>query len=149
MTANCVAQLLVDFRIMQSLGRPRILNDNPYSEADVKPVKYHPGCPGRFVDIEEAKALCRTFFQWYLSEHRHRGIGLLTPQLVHFFRVPEVIESRRKVLATAQSARSDRFVDRPPTAAKFAAAGWINRALAVTAVDGTESANGEKEGPSN
>ena len=79
MTAKCTAQLLTDLGVTQSLGRPRISNDNPYSEAQFKTVKYHPGFPGRFGCIEEAKDFCRTFFQWYNTEHRHGGIGLLTP----------------------------------------------------------------------
>ena len=75
MTAKCTAQLLADLGVTQSLGRPRVSNDNPYSEAQFKPVKYHPGFPGRFADIEEAKDFCREFFHWYNTEHpprRHR-----------------------------------------------------------------------------
>ena len=79
MTAKCTAQLLADLGVTQSLGRPRVSNDNPYSEAQFKTVKYHPGFPGRFADIEEAKDFCRTFFQWYNTEHRHGGIGLSRP----------------------------------------------------------------------
>ena len=62
MTAKCTAQLLADLGITQSLSRPRVSNDNPYSEAQFKTVKYHPGFPGRFSNIEEAKEFCRSFF---------------------------------------------------------------------------------------
>ena len=110
MTAKCTAQLLADLGITQSLGRPRVSNDNPYSEAHFKTVKYHPGFPGRFGGIEEAKDFCRTFFPWYNTEHRHGGIGLLTPEQVHLGRAPAVIEHRRNVLAAAYAARPDRFV---------------------------------------
>ncbi|MDE0658607.1 MAG: integrase core domain-containing protein [Gammaproteobacteria bacterium] len=92
MTVECsTAQLLAGLNVTQSLGRPRVSNDNPYSEAQFKTVKYHPGFPGRFADIEEAKAFCRSFFTWYNNEHRHGGIGLLTPAKVHLGRAPEVI----------------------------------------------------------
>ena len=84
MTGKCTGQLLADLGITQSLSRPRISNDNPYSEAQFKTVKYHPGFPGRFGNIEQAKDFCREFFPWYNAEHRHGGIGLLTPDQVHF-----------------------------------------------------------------
>ena len=127
MTAKCTAQLLADLGVTQSLGRPRVSNDNPYSEAQFKTVKYHPGFPGRFADIEEAKDFCRKFFKWYNTEHRHGGIGLLTPEQVHLGRAIEVIENRRKVLAAAYAARPDRFVGGPPKAAEIPAEVWINR----------------------
>ena len=146
MTAKCTAQLLADLGVTQSLGRPRVSNDNPHSEAHFKTVKYHPGFPGRFGSIEEAKDFCRAFFQWYNTEHRHGGIGLLTPEQVHLGHAPAVIEHRQKVLAAAYAARPDRFVGGPPGAAELPVEVWINRALPVTAVDGAEPANGGKGG---
>ena len=139
MTAKCTAQLLADLGVTQSLGRPRVSNDNPYSEAHFKTIKYHPGFPGRFGSIADAKD----------TEHRHGGIGLLTPQQVHFGRAPEVIEHRQNVLAAAYAARPDRFVEGPPRAAELPDEVWINRALPVTSVDGSESANGGKKGSLN
>ena len=94
------------------------------------------------------KDFCRKFFQWYNTEHRHGGIGLLTPQQVHFGRASEVIEHRQNVLAEAYAARPDRFVGGPPKAVKLPAEVWINRALPLT-VDGAEPANGGKEGSLN
>ena len=146
MTAKCTAQLLADLGITQSLGRPRVSNDNPYSEAHFKTIKYHPGFPGRFGSIEEAKDFCRGFFQWYNTEHRHGGIGLLTPEQVHFGRAPKVIENRRQVLAAAYVARPDRFVKGPPKAAELPDEIWINRALSVTSVVGAEPVNRGKGG---
>ena len=138
MTGKCTAQLLADLGITQSLSRPRISNDNPYSEAQFKTVKYHPGFPGRFGNIEEAKDFCREFFSWYNTQHRHGGIGLLTPEQVHVGRAPEVIRQRQDVLAAAYAARPDRFVAGPPRAAELSAEVWINRPLAVSPVDGAE-----------
>ncbi len=149
MTAKCTAQLLADLGVAQSLGRPRVSNDNPFSEAHFKTVKYHPGFPGRFGGIEEAKDFCRKFFQWYNTEHRHGGIGLLTPQQVHFGDAPEVIEHRQHMLAAAYAARPDRFVGGPPKAAGLPAEVGINRALPVTETDGEESADGGKGGSLN
>ena len=142
MTAKCTAQLLADLGVTQSLSRPRISNDNPYSEAHFKTVKYHPGFPGRFADIEEAKDFCRRFFPWYNLEHRHGGIGLLTPGQVHLGRAPEVIRQRQDVLAAAYAARPERFVAGPPRAAELKAEVWINRALPVSEVDGAEPGDG-------
>ena len=82
MTAKCTAQLLADLDVTPSLGRARASNDNPYSEAHFKTVKYHPGFPGRFADVEDAKDFRRRFLHWYNTEHRHGGIGLLTPLFV-------------------------------------------------------------------
>ena len=83
MTAKCTAQLLADLGVTRSLGRPQVSDDNPFSEAQFKTLKYHPGFPGRFEDIHAAVAFCRTFFPWYNREHRHAGIAMLTPSDVH------------------------------------------------------------------
>ena len=146
MTGKCTAQLLADLGVTQSLSRPRISNDNPYSEAQFKTVKYHPGFPGRFGGIEDAKDFCRDFFTWYNAEHRHGGIGLLTPEQVHFGRAPAVIEHRQEVLAAAYAARPDRFVAGPPRAAVLSAEVWINRPLPVSAVDGKRHAADGRDG---
>ena len=73
MTSKCTAQLLADLGVTRSLSRPQVSDDNPFSEAQFKTLKYHPGFPGRFRDIAAAIAFCRTFFPWYNTEHRHGG----------------------------------------------------------------------------
>ena len=80
MTSKCTAQLLADLGVTRSLSRPQVSDDNPFSEAQFKTLKYHPGFPGRFHDITAAIAFCRTFFPWYNTEHRHGGIAMLTPE---------------------------------------------------------------------
>jgi len=135
MTAKCTAQLLADLGVMQSLGRPRVSNDNPYSEARFKTTKHHPGFPGRFADIEEAKAFCRSFFTWYNTEHRHGGIGLLTPGQVHLGRAPKVTRQRQDILTAAYAAHPERFVAGPPRAAKLLEKVWINLPLPISTVD--------------
>ena len=82
--------VLADLRVTRSLSRPRVSDDNPFSEAQFKTLKYHPGFPGRFHDITAAIAFCRTFFPWYNTEHRHGGIAMLTPDDVHHHRARTV-----------------------------------------------------------
>ena len=79
MTSKCTAQLLADLGVTRSLSRPQVSDDNPFSEAQFKTLKYHPGFPGRFADLTAAIAFCRSFFPWYNTEHRHAGIAMLTP----------------------------------------------------------------------
>ena len=80
MTSKCTAQLLADLGVTRSLSRPQVSDDNPFSEAQFKTLKYHPGFPGRFEDITAAIAFCRSFFPWYNTEHRHGGIAMLNPR---------------------------------------------------------------------
>ena len=101
MTSKCTAQLLADLGVTRSLSRPRVSDDNPFSEAQFKTLKYHPGFPGRFHDITAAIAFCRTFFPWYNTEHRHGGIAMLTPDDVHHHRTRSVLDQRGRTLQAA------------------------------------------------
>ena len=98
MTSKPVALLLADLGITKSHSRPHVSNDNPFTEAHFKTLKYRPGFPERFGSIEDARAFCRTFFSWYNAEHRHGGIGLLTPEMVHRGRGEQVRAARQAVL---------------------------------------------------
>ena len=75
----------------RSLSRPQVSDDNPFSEAQFKTLKYHPSFPGQFGDQNHAKNFCRSFFRWYNTEHRHGGISMLTPEQVHFGHADEII----------------------------------------------------------
>ena len=110
MTAKCTAQLLADLGVTRSLSRPRVSDDNPFSEAQFKTLKYHPGFPGRFDDIQAATAFCRTFFHWYNHEHRHAGIAMLTPSDVHHGRAERILEQRQRTLQDAWAQNPERFV---------------------------------------
>ena len=114
MTAKCTAQLLADLGVTRSLGRPQVSDDNPFSEAQFKTLKYHPGFPGRFDDIQAAIAFCRTFFPWYNREHRHAGIAMLTPGDVHHGRAERILEQRHRTLHDARTRHPERFVHGPP-----------------------------------
>lgn len=126
MASKPVALLLADLGVAKSHSRPHVSNDNPYSEAQFKTLKYRPGFPVRFGSIEDARAFCRTFFTWYNTEHRHAGIGLLTPATVHGGRAEDVRAARATTLAQAYAAHPERFVRRPPTPPELPAAVWIN-----------------------
>ncbi len=139
MTAKSTAQLVADLGIARSFSRPRVSNDNPYSEAQFKTLKYHPDFPGRFSSLEEAKAFCRRFFQWYNQEHRHAGIGMLAPEQVYFGKAAEVIERRQAVLDRAYAATPDRFVNGPPRAAGPPTEVWINPPILVESVKGDQT----------
>ena len=92
----------------RSLSRPQVSDDNPFSEAQFKTLKYHPGFPGRFDDLAATIVFCRSFFPWYNTEHRHAGIAMLTPHDVHYGRASQVLEKRERTLRLAgASTRSD------------------------------------------
>ena len=101
MTSKCTAQLLADLGVTRSLSRPQVSDDNPFSEAQFKTLKYHPGFPGRFPDIAAATDFCRSFFPGYNSEHRHAGIAMLTPDDVHHGRARAVLARRERTLEAA------------------------------------------------
>ena len=114
MTSKCTAQLLADLGVTRSLSRPQVSDDNPFSEAQFKTLKYHPGFPGRFEDITAAIAFCRSFFPWYNTEHRHAGIAMLTPDDVHHHRAPDVLAKRGRTLQAAWALHPERFVHGTP-----------------------------------
>ena len=114
MTSKCTAQLLADLGVTRSLGRPQVSDDNPFSEAQFKTLKYHPSFPGRFDDISAAIAFCRSFFPWYNTEHRHAGIAMLTPDDVHHHRASDVLAQRGRTLQAAWTLHPERFVHGTP-----------------------------------
>jgi putative transposase len=126
MTSKPVAQLLVDLGVARSHSRPHVSNDNPYSEANFKTLKYCPAFPGRFGSIEDARAFCAVFFEHYNHVHRHAGIGLHTPASVHYGTAAEVRAQRQVTLDAAYAANPARFRHRPPSPPKLPTVAWIN-----------------------
>jgi putative transposase len=125
MTSKPVNDLLGDLGVLRSHSRPRTSNDNPYSEAAFKTLKYVPDFPVRFGCLADARAFCEGFFSSYNHEHRHSGIGLHTPASVHFGTAETIRAHRQTTLDTAHAAHPERFARRPhpprlPTQA------WIN-----------------------
>ena len=126
MTSKCTAQLLADLGVTRSLSRPQVSDDNPFSEAQFKTLKYHPGFPGRFDDIAATIVFCRSFFPWYNTEHRHAGIAMLTPHDVHYGRASQVLEKRERTLRLAGSRHPERFVNGTPKPQLLPQEVWIN-----------------------
>ena len=127
MTSKPVAQLLLDLGVDRSHSRPRVSNDNPYSEAAFKTLKYAPVFPDNFGSLADARAFCEAFFAYYNHEHRHSGIGLHTPASVHFGTATEIRAQRQATLDAAHAAHPHRFGTRRPQAPKLPTAAWINQ----------------------
>ena len=126
MRSKPVAFLLADLGITKTHSRPYTSTDNPYSEAHFKTLKYRPGFPDRFGSILEARSFCRDFFDWYNHEHRHSGIGLMPPAVVHSGRAEMLHAERARVLASVYAERPERFVRGPPRPPELPTAAWIN-----------------------
>jgi putative transposase len=126
MTSKPVAFLLADLGVTKTHSRPHVSNDNPYSEAQFKTLKYRPGFPDRFGSIQDARTFCQQFFGWYNAEHRHSGIAMMTPQAVHYGHAAQLHQARAQVLAAAYAAHPERFVHRPPAPKPLPTAVWIN-----------------------
>ena len=127
MTSKPVALLLADLGVTKTHSRPYTSTDNPYSEAHFKTLKYRPGFPQRFDNIEHARAFCREFFDWYNNHHRHSGLGLMTPATVHHGHAEATHAARSTVLAAAYAATPERFVRRAPTPPPVPTTAWINK----------------------
>ena len=129
MTSKPVAFLLADLGITKTHSRPHVSNDNPYSESQFKTMKYRPDFPERFGSIEHARMYCVDFFRWYNDEHRHSGIGMLTPNDVHYGLAGMRHAHRAVVLQAAYAAHPERFVRQVPTPPTVPTAAWINKPI--------------------
>ena len=127
MTCKPVAQLLVDLGVTRSHSRPHVSNDNPYSEAAFKTLKYAPAFPANFGSLQDARAFCEEFFTYYNHEHRHSGIALHTPASVHHGTAHVVRQQRQATLHAAFDANPGRFRHRRPQAPTMPTAAWINQ----------------------
>lgn len=126
MVAQPVAFLLASLGITKSHSRPHVSDDNPFSEAQFKTLKYRPDFPERFASLEHARAFLREFFTWYNTQHHHDALALLTPHDVHHGLAADRMAQRARVLAAAYAAHPERFVRRAPTPAALPEAVWIN-----------------------
>ena len=126
MKAKATALLLADLGVTRSHNRPHTSNDNPFSESHFKTLKYRPTFPRRFGCIEDAKAFCRRFFDWYNQYHHHAGIGLMTPDQVHHGQADAVHAARQTTLDRAFRDNPARFVNKPPNPPDKPTATWIN-----------------------
>ena len=126
MKSKLVADLLSDLGVIKSHGRPKVSDDNPFSEAQFKTLKYHPVFPERFGSIEDAQQFCRTFFKWYNTIHLHSGIAMLTPESVHYGEAAKILAKRRQTLNEAAKLHPNRFKNKPPALDELPLEVWIN-----------------------
>jgi putative transposase len=127
MKSRVVNDMLLDLGILRSLSRPRVSNDNPYSEAHFKTLKYHPTFPQQFGSIQDARQFLLGFFDWYNNEHYHQGISMLTPATVHLGKATETFKHRTKTMQNAYQRFPQRFVHGCPVKATLPPIVWINQ----------------------
>lgn len=126
MIAHSLAQLCISLGVSQSFARPHTPNDNPFSEAHFKTLKYRPDFPGVFGSLQDARAWAQQFFAWYNHTHRHISLGLLTPAAVHLGQAEQMRAQRQLVLRAAYEAHPERFVKGLPTPPSLPQAVWLN-----------------------
>ena len=126
MIAKPVTLLMTDLGVLPSHSRPHVSNDNPFSEAQFKTMKYQPDYPERFGSQVDARTWAQTFFPWYNNEHHHSGIGYLTPAAVHYGEASRLLAERQQTLNLAYAAHPERFVKGPPVPPALPMAVWIN-----------------------
>jgi putative transposase len=126
MTAQPVCALLDNLGVTRSHSRPHVSDDNPYSEAQFRTLKYHHKFPDRFGSFEDAHRFSGEFFAWYNHEHRHSGIAMLAPAVVHRGEADQILAARHQVMQLAYAANPDRFVRGRPQRIALPASVWIN-----------------------
>lgn len=126
MTSKPVAFLMADLGVTKTHSRPQVSDDNPYSEAQFKTLKYQPDYPERFGCRQDARLWAKDFFDWYNYEHHHTALALLTPADVHYGRAQAVIQQRQLVLQAAYLKNPERFVKGLPTPPQLPKEVWIN-----------------------
>lgn len=127
MTSKPVAFMMADLGITKTHSRPHVSDDNPYSESQFRTMKYRPDFPDRFGSIQDARAHAVVFFPWYNNEHRHSGISMLTPAMVHYGQAEDILEKRQLVLDDAYLAHPERFVRSSPRPLPLPKEVWINK----------------------
>ena len=130
MTSQPVALLLATLGVVPSHSRPHVSNDNPFSEAQFKTLKYRPEFPDRFGAYEDAETFCQHFFPWYNVEHRHGALGLMAPHDIHYGLAAAKWERRAEVLRAAYAAHPERFPRGAPIPPPLLTAAWINKPAA-------------------
>jgi putative transposase len=126
MTAKSTALLYTDLGIAKSHSRPYTSNDNPYSEANFRTMKYRPEMPERLGSLEHARQVVSALVVWYNDEHYHVGLALMHPADVHYNRTVDIVAARQRVLDAAHAAHPERFVSGRPIQKTPPPAAWIN-----------------------
>jgi putative transposase len=132
MKSDTLAQLLATLGVDQSFSRPHVSDDNAFSEAQFKTLKYQPDYPGFFATLLHARGWLESFFGWHNDEHHHSGLALFTPADVFFGRFMAVHAARQDALDAAHARHPERFPNGPPKAALPPAKVHINPLEAAT-----------------
>jgi putative transposase len=127
MRSLTLAELLVELGVAKTFSRPRVSNDNPYSESHFKTLKYWPGFPERFVSFNHALEVSRALFTRYNHHHHHSALCYLTPAVVHHGQAEDVLARRHQARLAAYQRHPERFVGGHPRLEKLPEAVWINR----------------------
>lgn len=127
MRAKSVAQLLSDLGVAKSHSRPHTPDDNPFSEAHFKTLKYQPDYPDRFASFQQALAWTRSFISFYNFDHYLSALSLLTPAVVHYGLADHCQAQRQQVLQEAYDKHPERFVRGIPAPVPLPAEVWINQ----------------------
>ena len=131
MRSKPVALLLADLGVTKTHSRPHVSDDNPFSESQFRTLKYRPEFPDRFGCIQDSRAFCQSFFRWYNEEHRHSGVGLLTPAMVHYGQAENIRRQRQDVLDVAYQRHPERFVRSAPKPPALPCEVWINKPVST------------------
>jgi putative transposase len=139
MRSKLLVELYADLHIDVSHSRPRVSNDNPFSEAQFRTFKYRPEFPARFGSLEHARSVSHDLFTWYNDAHHHSGLSYLTPADVHYGRAATMLEVRHRARLAAYAAHPERFVQGPPQLETLPHAVWINPPAKSTDQDAPET----------
>ena len=145
MTSQPVALLLATLGVVSSHSRPQVSDDNPFSEAQFKTLKYRPDFPARFGAYEDAEVFCQRFFPWYNTEHRHGALGLMTPHDIHYGLAAAKWQRRAEILRAAYQAHPGRFPRGVPVPPPLPTAAWINKPLTAPALAAPEGIKAQQD----
>ena len=148
MRSDTLAQLLAALGATRSFSRPHVSNDNPFSEAQFKTLKYQPDYPERFAGLEHARGWLQSFFGWHNQEYHHTGLALFTPADVYFERVEKVAVERQNALSAAYDAHPERFPHGPPKVQRPPTDVHINHTLPAQEAP-VDAASPERKAPRN
>ena len=115
MRSTALKDHLADLNVAQTHNRPRVSNDNPFSESEFRTMKYRPNYPGTFTELDAARAWVDSYVSWYNQHHRHSGIALFTPDTVHNGTWAQHWDRRDHALQAYYDAHPERFRNRPHT----------------------------------
>jgi putative transposase len=147
MVSKPVAFLLADLAVTKSHSRPHVSDDNPFSEAQFKTLKYRPDFPQRFGSVDHSRFHCRDFFPWYNTEHHHSSLGFHTPHDIHFGLAAHKHQQRAAVLEAAYRANPERFPHGPPRPPALPTAVWINKPSSAGAATAEPADQRAPQGP--